>query len=147
MMPSLESTARAGRKVSAILLVIAAAGLGSACQRPARCATCGMKIDPASAWVGYVDIDGREVPFDTPRCALTAWRAAESRAKDARFREYYSQDLKHVGELRFVAGSNVVGPMGPDLVPIAADKASRFARDHNGAPPKSADELLRDGLP
>jgi copper chaperone NosL len=112
-----------------------------ACRREGRCATCGMKIDPASAWVSYVSVGGKELAFDTPRCAFVAWRRAD-RATDARFREYYSQELKPADGLRFVEGSDVVGPMGPDLVPVATENAGRFARDHNGAPPKSVEQLL-----
>jgi hypothetical protein len=50
-------------------------------------------------------------------------------------------------DVRFVTGSDVVGPMGPDLVPVAAESAARFARDHNGAPPKSARQIIDEGVP
>src|SRR5260221_11447461 len=106
-----------------------------------------MKSDPASAWVSYVVVAGEELAFDTPSCALRAFRGAQGRAKQARFREYYSQGFKTQSEVLFVAGSDVVGPMGPELVPVATEQAARFARDHNGAPPKSIDELLREGPP
>ena len=112
-----------------------------ACRQGARCATCGMKIDAASAWVSYVTVGGKELAFDTPRCALAAWRRSPNGAT-ARFREYYSQELKPAESLRFVRGSDVVGPMGPDLVPVATENAGRFARDHNGAPPVSVEQLL-----
>lgn len=117
------------------------------CSRGARCGTCGMKVDGASPWVAYVAIDGRETPFDTPRCALSAWRGRESSALRARFREYYSRELRPASDLLFVAGSDVVGPMGPDLVPVEASRARRFALDHNGAPPKTLDELRQGQLP
>jgi hypothetical protein len=101
-----------------------------------------MAIDPASPWVSYVTVGGKELVFDTPRCAFGAWRRAGSGATGARFREYYSQQLKPADGLRFVEGSDVVGPMGPDLVPVATESAGRFARDHNGAPPRSIEQLL-----
>jgi hypothetical protein len=106
-----------------------------------------MKIDPASPWVSYVTIGGKEEAFDTPSCAVTAWRKAGTRASHARFREYYSQELKPAEELRFVGGSEVTGPMGPDLVPVGADAARRFAHDHNGAPPQTADEIMGGEAP
>jgi hypothetical protein len=106
-----------------------------------------MKIDAASPWVSYVTIDGKQGAFDTPSCAIAAWRKAAARVNEARFREYYSQELRPVAELRFVTGSDVVGPMGPDLVPVAAATAGRFARDHNGAPPRTADEIVRGEAP
>ena len=131
------------RHALGVLLVMAAFVLASACRRDPRCATCGMKIDPASPWVSYVTIDGKEQAFDTPSCALAAWRKSAARVGGARFREYYSQELKPVDELRFVRGSDVTGPMGPDLVPVAAGTAGRFARDHNGAPPQKAEQVVQ----
>ena len=118
-----------------------------ACQRTRRCATCGMKIDPSSPWVAYLQTSGEELAFDTPRCALAAWRANPERVRRGRFRDYYSQELKDADELRFVRGSDVLSPMGPDLVPVALANAERFARDHNGAPPQSAADIVREGLP
>jgi hypothetical protein len=102
-----------------------------------------MKIDSRSAWVSYLTVQGQELAFDTPRCALGAFRRAEGGAPiGARFHEYYSQELKPAEALRFVESSDVVGPMGPDLVPVAKENANRFARDHNGAPPKSLQQVL-----
>ena len=137
---ALSSAARFVLLVVALLLTVA-------CRSAERCATCGMKIDPASPWVSYLTIDGKEHSFDTPSCAFSGWRKAGARGKNARFREYYSQVMKPAEELRFVRGSDVVGPMGPDLVPVIEDAARRFARDHNGAPPQSADDLLRGETP
>lgn len=131
----------------AALLWLGALLLVLACRQSQRCATCGMKIDPASPWVSYVTIGGKEQPFDTPSCAFTAWRKAGSVADGARFREYYSQELKPAKELQFVRGSDVVGPMGPDLVPVALETARRFARDHNGAPPETADQIVGGQAP
>jgi copper chaperone NosL len=134
------------RQVQIALIGTAMLAFG-ACNRGERCATCGMKIDPGSAWVSYVTIARREVAFDTPSCAVGAWRRGAREVTGARFREYYSQALLPADGLRFVAGSDVLGPMGPDLVPVAADNAGRFARDHNGAPPKSIEQILEREAP
>jgi len=128
--------------ISIVLLSLAAA-----CHRAQRCATCGMKIDPASAWVAYLETGAGELAFDTPHCALTAWRSDPGRVQRARFRDYYSQELKDAADLRFVRGSDVLSPMGPDLVPVVSATAAHFARDHNGAPPESARDIVREGLP
>lgn len=128
-----------------IFLFAAMGGLLFGCRSRQRCRTCGMKIDPASPWVSYATLHGREEAFDTPSCAFSAWRKAGAREEKApaRFREYYSQDLKPAEELRFVRGSDVVGPMGSDLVPVDIATASRFAREHNGAPPQTAEDVLK----
>jgi copper chaperone NosL len=121
--------------------------VAGACHRGVRCATCGMKVDPESPWVSYVTLGQREVAFDTPHCAFTAWRRDARSGSAARFREYYSQEMKPADDVHFVTGSDVVGPMGPDLVPVAAEAAARFARDHNGAPPKSARQIIEERVP
>jgi hypothetical protein len=133
--------ARGARLALGALLFVAA------CHKSPRCVTCGMKVDPASPWVSYVTVGGTEAAFDTPSCAFAAWRKAKTSAGPARFREYYSQELKPVEELRFVSGSDVTGPMGPELVPVRAETAGRFARDHNGAPPRTAAELVSEASP
>jgi hypothetical protein len=127
--------------------IVGATLLLVACRSGVRCGTCGMRIDPASPWVSYVTVGGKELAFDTPRCAFGAWRKAASSASGARFREYYSQEMRPAEGLRFVQGSDVVGPMGPDLVPVATENAGRFARDHNGAPPRSIEQLLEGQEP
>ena len=81
-----------------------------------------------------------------PLC-LHCMARSPTRFRGARFREYYSHELLASTELLFVAGSDVVGPMGADLVPVARDKAGKFARDHNGAPPKTTEDLLKEGAP
>lgn len=129
------------------LVLIPALVLAGACHHAPRCASCGMKIDPASAWIAYLETTGVELAFDTPRCAFTSWRSDPGRVRRARFRDYYGQELKNADDLRFVHGSDVLSPMGPDLVPVVAASASRFARDHNGAPAQGAADILREGLP
>jgi hypothetical protein len=133
----------AQRTLFSILLL----SLVVACQHTRRCATCGMKIDAGSAWVAYLETTAGELAFDTPRCALTAWRSDPGRVRRARFRDYYSQELKDADDLRFVNGSDVLSPMGPDVVPVVAATAARFASDHNGAPPKSAAAIVGEGVP
>jgi copper chaperone NosL len=128
-----------GRALLALLCALAAA-----CSRPVRCATCGMKIDRASPWTAELTFEGREVFFDTPRCAIVAFRGPFRGATEAHFREYYSQETRPAAGLSFIVGSDVLGPMGPDLVPVEAGRARRFALDHNGAPPRTLEEL-RDG--
>lgn len=111
-----------------------------------RCATCGMKIDSASRFTTWLVLAGKEIAFDTPQCALHGWRGPYEAAEEARFREYYSQEIRSAKELAFVAGSDVAGPMGPEIVAVEPAHAERFVKEHGGAPPIRA-EVLREGLP
>ena len=105
--------------------------VGAACKKEERCKNCGMKIDPASPWnADLVAADGATVRFDTPRCAFTYWRGGKMQAKDIRAQDYYDRKWRDGAELRFVAGGDVLGPMGPDLVPVDAPRAGKFLQDH-----------------
>lgn len=107
--------------------------LASACKKEARCKTCGMRIDPKSAWLAeLVTSDGAVVSFDTPQCALRAWRSNAVAATSLRVHEYYDRAMRDAGTLRFVIGSDVKGPMGPDLVPVDPSRVSKFMQDHAG---------------
>jgi hypothetical protein len=103
----------------------------SACKKDVRCKHCGMKIEPASAWrAELVGEDGQVTAFDTPRCALQAWRSGETPAKSIRVQEYYDRTTKDGTEVRFVLGGDVSGPMGPDFVPVDPPRVSKYIQDH-----------------
>lgn len=113
-----------------------------ACKKEERCKNCGMKIDPASPWnASLVGMDGTPVRFDTPRCAFTYWRSGKMEAKDLRATDYYDHQLRDSGELRFVVGGDVLGPMGPDLVPVDAPRARKFIQDHQADKAFAASEV------
>lgn len=119
---------------SSVMAVVAVAG----CKKDARCKHCGMKIDPASAWrAELVGDDGKVTQFDTPRCALTSWRSGTTPAKAIRVQEYYDRQMRDGNDVRFVVGGDVVGPMGPDIVPVDPPRSSKFIQDH------TADRALR----
>jgi len=92
-----------------------------------RCAECGMFVDLAPRWMaGYED----GPRFDTPKCAF---RHDLARARAGWVTEYYSQTRRDVDGVRFVVGSDVIGPMGADLVPVGGEsQAERFVEDHGG---------------
>jgi hypothetical protein len=106
-----------------------------------------MKIDPASAWrTDLVASDGTTTSFDTPRCALTSWRSGKSQAASLRVQEYYERTWRSAEELRFVIGGDVVGPMGPDLVPVEPSRVTKFIQDHGADRALRVDEITADVL-
>jgi len=116
----------------------------AACKREERCKHCGMKIDKTSAWYTEVGDDH----FDTPRCAFTYVRAHKMSGVAVRVREYYdaSGPLRDGSTLRFIAGGDVVGPMGPDLVPVEPSRASKFIQDHGADHAYTLDEITPEVL-
>lgn len=115
-------------------VTVSSLALLGACARKreeARCGLCGMKIDPASPWRAELLMnDGTAKPFDTPRCALTSLRRG-AQAKGVRVQEFYDRTWLDGTAVEFVVGSDVLGPMGPDLVPVAKGRGEKFVRDHS----------------
>ena len=122
------------RAISLALLLVSACGESdpppSSTGNDARCAQCGMRVDVAPQWRAGL---GDDVLFDSPKC-LFRWAAREGRGTEtAWFTEYYSSERKPLVDLVFVVGSDVLSPMGDDLVPIeGAVRAELFVRDHGG---------------
>ena len=119
------------------LFVLATLASAVACRKPAaqgeRCPHCGMLVDPKSAFRTELVSGGAMRAFDTPRCALAAMRANGAAEATLRVQEFYTRDPIDAQNVRFVGGSDVEGPMGPELVPVAPDKVEKFMRDHRGA--------------
>lgn len=111
--------------------------LSSACGGKARtrCERCGMFVDLQPRWAtGAVAAGGRDVHFDAPRCMFAWLEGTEARGAEAPWvTEYYTQRKRPAAFVWYVVGSDVTGPMGPDLVPIG-DQASaeRFKTEHHG---------------
>ncbi len=113
---------------------------------PGRCAHCGMKLDPSSAWLSErVLPDGKKLSYDTPRCALLA-RAKDRAAGTLRVQDFYDRKWYDASELRFVTGSDVLGPMGPDLVPVDPARSAKFVQDHKGERALRLDEISQTTL-
>jgi len=120
----------------------------AACAKSAsdRCAFCGMRIDPSSAWRADLISGSTTTHFDTPRCALLAWRSGKTPAQSIKVQEFYDRAWRDGAELRFVVGSDVTGPMGADLVPVDPSRAGKFKADHAPSAGATVDALTLDAI-
>jgi hypothetical protein len=131
------------RAAAALLILTACRGAGI------RCAYCGMKIAATSPWRCAIDLaNGSRIEYDSPRCALLDWRTREILPRILLVQDYYDRSWRGGDEVLFVASSDVMGPMGADLVPVDRARAQQFAREHTGTRPLALTELslelLRD---
>lgn len=125
-----------------------------ACERSARprCAQCGMYADQAPRWqAGAAGEAGAQLRFDSPKCLLRFQAGERGRGvSGAWWTEYYTQEHLGADALVFIRGSDLVSPMGHDLVPVSAqgDAANDFVRDHGGeiVRPADIDAALLDAL-
>ncbi len=108
----------------------------------ARCPVCGMFVAGYANWVSSIVFkDGSRVFFDGPKDLfryffdLPKYRPGGTAADIAGFfvTEYYSVQTTPATAVFFVSGSDVLGPMGKELVPVAGlEQARGFMRDHGG---------------
>jgi nitrous oxide reductase accessory protein NosL len=84
--------------------------------------------------------DGRTFYFCGTGCMIRSWmhpevylRASAADLARAVTRDYFAGQPLDAGEAVFVAGSDVVGPMGPALVPLRSEEDVRtFTARHGG---------------
>jgi hypothetical protein len=105
-----------------------------------------MRVDPKSTWRADLVTASGVVHFDTPRCALLAWRGGKTVATSLMVADFYDQRWQGADALRFVIGSDVVGPMGADLVPVDTAHLAKFMSDHHGARALALAEITPDVL-
>lgn len=116
--------------------------LGVACKRELRCKHCGMRIEPASPWrTDIVEADGTVTSYDAPRCALAVFTRDAGHGKSLRVQDYYDRQTLDAKDARFLLGGDVLGPMGPDLVPVDPSRASKFIQDHGAERALRLDEI------
>jgi NosL len=114
------------------LLCFACVACGKA-RTEARCNQCGMKIEAKSSFAAELRSEtGSRRRFDTPRCALEK-SIAEGRRDALWVQTFYDVVWVRADDaLAFVKGSDVIGPMGPDFVPVEATHEAKFLGDHGG---------------
>ncbi|WLT32288.1 nitrous oxide reductase accessory protein NosL [Geothrix sp. PMB-07] len=134
------------RRLCTLGLAFALAAPGWADSKPlppkGNCAVCGMYVANFPDWAAAVVFkDGAQAWFDGPKdlfhYLLDLKRYAKKRSGadiDAILvKDYYA--LKHIDARKafFVLRSDILGPMGQELVPFATEaEAKAFLKDHKG---------------
>ena len=106
-----------------------------------RCPVCGMKVDQHRKFASAIQLnDNTTYYFCGTGCMIRSWMhpdiflgVDETDLKMPIVREYFTGrevDARHV---IWVAGSDVVGPMGPALVPLKDERSMKvFMQRHGG---------------
>jgi copper chaperone NosL len=130
------------------LLCLAFSGLALAAQKAsgvpkdAKCPVCGMLVAKYPDWNGTIVYrDSTTAYFDGPKDLLNyylnprKYDPAKKRSDIAAVtvKDYYSLAIIDARQAYFVVGSNVLGPMGKELIPFAKKSdADGFRADHLG---------------
>jgi copper chaperone NosL len=105
-----------------------------------RCPVCAMKVMDHPKFACGIELeDGRTYYFCGPGCMIRTWLHPEvflgverGALRRAVVQDYF--EGRHVDALSvtWVAGSDVVGPMGPALVPVGNDRDLEVFRQRHG---------------
>lgn len=119
-----------------------------------RCPVCGMFVSRHEAWRAAIDFDdGHRVCFDGVKDLFKYYfdvaryepGRTTNRIRAVEVSEYYSLRRMDGRGVWYVVGSDVLGPMGAELIPCATEAAAReFARDHGGTLVVTFAEVTRD---
>ena len=121
-----------------------------------KCPVCGMFVSGYKNWLAEIIFtDGTYAVFDGPKDMFRYYLDLKKynpskKASDISniyITEYYSTELKDARKVFFVLGSDVNGPMGAELVPLASETAAReFLNDHKGKKVLKFNEVSRENL-
>ena len=121
-----------------------------------KCLVCGMFVAKYPDWAAViVYTNGRVVWFDGVKDLLKGLLApgkyglpkAQSEIKAIWVKDYYSLTLVDGRSASYVIGSDIMGPMGKELIPFAmAADAKGFLKDHSGEKVLRFDQLTSNIL-
>ena len=106
-----------------------------------RCPVCGMRVIQYSKFNGAIQLkDTATYYFCSTGCLIHSWMHPEIYLGMARellerpiVREYFSGRQMDARDTIFVYGSDVIGPMGPALVPVLDERTLKvFKKRHGG---------------
>lgn len=122
-----------------------AMGMGTTPKEPTandKCPVCGMFVKPYPRWwTGLIYEDGTVVYFDGSKDMFKyylkpdAFGGTKGKKISAIYvRDYYTLTWMDAREAFYVIDSDIYGPMGHELVPLATQEDAReFRQDHHGS--------------
>ena len=127
-----------------------------AAKKSDKCPVCGMFVSGYKNWMAEIIFtDGAYAVFDGPKDMFRYYldlkkynpSKTASDISTIYITEYYSTELTDARKVFFVLGSNVNGPMGAELVPLASETAAKeFLKDHKGKKVLKFNEVTGENL-
>jgi nitrous oxide reductase accessory protein NosL len=121
-----------------------------------KCAVCGMFVKSYEKWVSQIVFkDGTYAFFDGPKdmfkyyLDIPKYNKGKSKndVEEVYVTEYYSARVVRAKDVVFVTGSDAVGPMGKEIVPVKPESAETFLKDHKGHKTLKFDEVTIADIP
>ena len=118
-----------------------------------RCAVCGMMVAKYNPWVTQIHAAGKKVVmFDGVKDMMAYYfdpaaynGKGDMATAEIWVKDYYTLEYLDGRKAVYVVGSDVMGPMGEELVPFGSSKAAEnFSNDHKGKQLILFDEIKSD---
>jgi nitrous oxide reductase accessory protein NosL len=113
-----------------------------------------MLVAPHGDWLAQIVFDRGQALFFDGAKDLLRYHLDPDRFEDAPavkkrgilfVTSYYDRKLIRARDAFFVIGSDVLGPMGPELIPLASrEAAEEFQRDHGGSAILAFDDVTAE---
>lgn len=104
-----------------------------------KCQVCGMMVAKYQPWITQMQTsDGKIVMFDGVKDMMAYYFEPDKYGEavsieDVYVKDYYSLEYFDGKKAYYVMGSDVMGPMGHELIPFSSmDGAENFKKDHQG---------------
>jgi len=97
-----------------------------------RCANCNMIVEKYPNWMQKVVlIENDTLYFDGTRCMFKILNESENDVQSVLVKDYYSLEYIDGKTAWYIIGSDVLGPMGNELIPFKEEAAAKeFFKDH-----------------
>ncbi|WP_198304750.1 nitrous oxide reductase accessory protein NosL [Arcobacter vandammei] len=121
----------------------------------AKCQVCGMFVAKYENWIASIKAENETFYFDGAKDMFKFYFEPEKYSKienlkDAKIfvTEYYTLEQIDAKSAFFVLGSNVMGPMGSELIPFKdEDSAKEFKKEHFGTKILKFEEISKKDIP
>jgi nitrous oxide reductase accessory protein NosL len=122
-----------------------------------KCPVCGMFVSGYPNWVAEIIFkDGAYAIFDGPKDMFKYYfnipQYTKGKTKNdisaLYVTEYYTTKVVSARDVYFILGSDVLGPMGNELIPVQGKEvAEQFFKDHKGTKIFAFDEITHQDIP
>ena len=121
-----------------------------------KCAACGMYVSGHPKWIAEIIFkDGSHQFFDGPKCMFKYYFNLSKYKNKHKTNdilalfvtEYYQTKTISARDVFFILGSDVIGPMGNELIPVQGKEAAKqFFKDHHGKKMLRFDEITPENI-
>lgn len=126
-------------------------------QKKDKCPVCGMFVYKYKKWVAEIVFnDGTHRLFDGCKDMFKYYfkmkkyerKLTKEDVSDIYVTEYYTTKIMKADDLYFIVGSDVLGPMGREFIPVQGEtKAKIFKLDHGGKKIYRFNEITPETIP